>query len=646
MENLIQNDFVTLTGAGVRIGIIDSGFDKARYNSQIVEGCNFSKSSVNEDDDYSDLIGHGTACVGLISSKVPQSELYPVKIFDYELAVDIDTLIQAITWCVEQKLHVINLSLGTTDIADRGRLQDACDYAYENNVFIVAATSNEGRESYPALLPNVFGVNAGKIRSKYAYYFDKKCPIQCIARGDRQRLGWLDNKQVFMGGTSFACPHIAAIIAIFVEQFSGIRFQELCELLEKYSLSEQPPLVDGQEYYDFNHSLSVKEQVNVKLSNVHAQGNIEWIKKAVIFPYNKEMHSLVRFRDLLPFQITHVVDVISKRTIGKDAGEVIGAERANLVIQKDFESCLSDSDTVILGYLDEISRIKKRDVLEEVLQTVLKHRKNVYSLTPLTNKKYPELLAEFENFDLHIGSPVVEFKDFEILSKSFDYREKSQKPIVGVFGTSPQQGKFTTQLALRQALQKVGYKVGQLGTEHQSTLFGFDFTFPNGYDGYQNVQIPMDLHIPLLQRVMVGIEREDPHIIVVGGQSGLIPYNYAEKSSAYTLPSLILLMGIIPDAYILVVNSIDEHAFIRETMQALEAIGKGKTILLVFSDKKKIVTNRLGVSQVVSQPLSDLEIKGTESRLEAEFDLPATEVISARGRKKMVSVVEDFFEAK
>ena len=117
-------------------------------------------------------------------------------------------------------------------------------------------------------------------------------------------------------------------------------------------------------------------------------------------------------------------------------------------------------------------------------------------------------------------------------------------------------------MVLRRELQKLGYKVGQVGTEHQSALFGFDFTFPNGYDGHHNIQIPMDLHITLLHSVMAGIEHNDPHIIIVGGQSGIIPYSYAEKSQGYTLSSLIMIMGTVPDAYILVVNSIDELDYI------------------------------------------------------------------------------------
>ena len=321
----------------------------------------------------------------------------------------------------------------------------------------------------------------------------------------------------------------------------------------------------------------------------------------------------------------------------------MGRKKSGLIVRKHIKDCLSSCETIILGYLDEISRIKKRDILKEMLELALKFEKNVYSLTPITRDNYPQLADEFKRKGLHLGSPIVDVSVLENITKTFSCHEKSQRPIVGVFGTSPQQGKFTTQLALRQGLQKIGYKVGQLGTEHQSALFGFDFTFPNGYDGYQNIRIPMDTHIPLLQSVMVGIEREDPHIIIVGGQSGLIPYSYAEKSPGYTLPSLILLMGTLPDAYILVVNSIDELDYIRETMQVLRGLGKGEIILLVFSDKRKEVGYRFGKQTISNRPLSKEEIRETSTRLEEAFGIPATEVISDNGRKKMTYAVVNYF---
>jgi uncharacterized NAD-dependent epimerase/dehydratase family protein len=648
MNSTFGDDFSTCTAKNVRIGIIDSGYSPGKHKIRIGDGINLStngsvNSEVKLNKDYTDNIGHGTACAGIIHKKAPESEIFPVKIFNTELVSDIDKLTKAIEWCIKNKLHIINLSLGTTETENKNKLQEICDIALSKSIFIIAAISNDKQESYPAALSNVYGVNAGKVRGKYDYYFDQKSPIQFIARGDRQRLDWIDGKQIFLGGTSFAAPHITAIVALIIQKYPDISFVELNRLLKKYSLTETPLLVDGNEFYNIPGVTKAQTKPGEKLANIHQQNNIKWIKKAVIFPYNKEMHSLVRYKDLLPFQILHIVDVVGKRTIGKDSGEIIGDNKSGIIVEKKIDNCLKEVDTIILGYLDEISRIKKRDVLKEILELAIEHKKNVYSLTPVTKENYPEQFSKFKDKKLHISSPVISYSDFENITKTFDWRIPSKKPVIGVFGTSPQQGKFTSQLALRQELQKLGYKVGQLGTEHQSALFGFDFTFPNGYDGQHNIRIPMDLHITLLHSVLAGIENMDNHITIVGGQSGIIPYSFAEKSQGYTLSSLILILGTQPDAYILVVNSVDEMEFIQENINVLKGLGRGETILLVFSDKKKEILNTFGRSSIVNQQLNRDEIQELTKKLEDRFGIPATEVISDGGRKRMAVTVENYF---
>ena len=634
MEHL----FFRLTGTGTRVGVIDSGFNVGHKDVHVLNGTSFCNGDAQRDSNYKDMIGHGTACIGVIHSKAPNAEFLPVKIFESELITTMDILCKAIYWCVEHHCHIINLSLGTLDVSNSDILKEACDFAHKHQTFIVAATSNDGQPSIPASFPNVFGVAGGKVSGKFDYFYDPQEKIQFVARGDRQRLNWLEDKQIFMGGSSFAAPHISGLIALIIEKYDGITFNDLTEILKLHSLNQCPELVDSSTYA---MSEIPRSRPDVSIRDIDKANTPGWIEEAVIFPYNKEMHGLVRFRELLPFRITRVADVVGKRTIGKDSGEVIGGAESNLIIQQNLEDCLQYGDTLVLGYLDEISRIKKRDVLQESLELALKHNKNVYSLSSIANNQYESISKAFEEKHLHYAAPTIDFATYEALTKTYDWRSRSQKPVVGMFGTGPQQGKFTTQLALRKQLQKIGYKVGQLGTEHQSALFDFDFTFPNGYDGQRSIQIPMDLHIPLLNSAMVGIEQLDPDIIIVGGQSGIIPHNFYEKSQSYTLPSLILLFGTVPDAYILLVNSIDEPEFIQENIRVLESLGKGKVILLVFSDKKKIVNDT--VHTVVSQPLCREEICQTVLRLESTHCIPATEIISAEGRKKMADVVINFF---
>lgn len=635
--------FDGLTGAGVTVGIIDSGYSPGGAASHVVEGVDLTTDREGVAPlNWSDRIGHGTACAGIISRKAPNARLFPIKVFANDLVTDTGRLIDGIEWGVEHGLKVLNLSLGTTETAAREELAVVCKAASEKRVLLVAATSNDGRASWPASLPGVFGVAAGKVTGKYSFFFQASEAIQFIARGDPQRLDWIDGHQVFLGGSSFAAPHVTAILALLLERYPGATFEDLCSILERLSLPERPTLVDPQTAMVSLPSPLGKDAPE-RLGDLHQQTALDWVKRAVIYPYNKEMHSLVRGRTQLCFELTQVVDVVGGRCIGRDSGAVIGIEDTGIVVHKDLEGCLGDVDTVVVGYLDQISRIKGHDHLRQVLDLALEHGKNVYSLSPLDVESYADILSQFRDHGLHVTAPMITYADFEQITARFDWRHESQKPVVGVFGTSPSQGKFTTQLALRRELQSLGYKVGQVGTEHQSALFGFDFTFPNGYDGLRSVRIPLDLHTPLLQSVMAGIEQDDPDIIIVGTQSGVIPHSFAEKTPGYTLTTLAVLFGTLPDAYVLVVNSMDEEAFIQQTMDTLKALGKGKTIALVFSDKRKEEKTHLGRSFFSSIQMSAAEMAATAARLESRFQLPVTEVVTETGRQKLVTAAVDFF---
>ena len=117
------------TGAGVRVAVMDSGINAQHSHvGFLAGGIAFSATEdgeVRESSDYADRLGHGTALAGILRAKAPQVELYAVKIFTDRLASSIAVLDTALRWAIEQRMQVINLSLGTTNVAHRSRLVPA-----------------------------------------------------------------------------------------------------------------------------------------------------------------------------------------------------------------------------------------------------------------------------------------------------------------------------------------------------------------------------------------------------------------------------------------------------------------------------------------------------------------------------------------
>ena len=359
--------------------------------------------------------------------------------------------------------------------------------------------------------------------------------------------------------------------------------------------------------------------------------------------FNKEMHGLVRFRDLLSFEIAGIADPVGKGLVGKDAGEAIGIAPVGVRIVPRLQDALKGADTLILGYVDELARMANRDLLKESIQTALDQGVHVFSFLPVPPSVYSDLYMAARKKGLKIVYPNVSQGEVQNILQHPQKERPVDVPVLGVFGTSSQQGKFTVQLALRRKLLEMGYKVAQVGTEHHAELFGIDFAFPMGYAS--PLQLPLQVYVPYLDHKMKEIcRKKKPEIMLVGSQSGTIPYDVIEHDT-HSLPSIAFLLGTKPDACILVVNSIDPDEYIRDTINAIQALGQVPTILLAMSDKEKHIRAAYGRTMITPRQMSREEIDGKLQHLEETFEMPAVEIVSEAGQQRMVETVIKHFAA-
>ena len=631
--------FPELTGRGVKVAVVDSGIDPAHPRiGEIAGGVDISigpHAQVRFGTDFTDLAGHGTACAGIIRRKAPEARLYSIRIFDESLVVHARSLVAAIRWATEGGMDVINMSLGTTEFLDE--IEEACREAVERGVILIAAGHNEGLKSFPAAIPGVIGVTGGKGFGRYEYSYREG--IECIARGDEQRLCWLNPKEVMMGGTSFAAPHIAGIVALIREAHPGATVDTVREILKANAVDEISEADGKAPFAAVSESPLPGYRLDFKMEK-----RFDWIRRAVLYPYNKEMHAFIRFRDLLDFEVVGVADPVGKGLVGKDVGEAIGTAPAGLRVEPNLGEALRNADTLILGYVDRLGNIAKRDLLYDSIRVALEHGLHVFSFLPVPSQVYPELYEIARKRKLKIAYPSISFEEVEDIVLNSRNASDVDVPVLGVFGTSSRQGKFTLQLAMRRKLIQNGYRVGQLGTEHHAELFGMDLSFPMGYAS--PLDLPLQYYVPYLDYMMKEINRQrQPDIVLVGSQSGTIPFDVS-VSDTHTLPSLAFLLGTRPDASILVVNGIDPDDYIRDTLDALCKIGKAPAILLAMSDQEKQIKKAYGRALVISRQMSRDEIDRKLRYLEGTFKIPAVEIVSEDGQQKMLDRVIDHFSCR
>lgn len=176
----------------IKVAVIDSGIDKT--HPDLVGVYKGGKDFFANDDDPNDENGHGTHVAGTIAATdnefgvvgmASKIELYALRALGGQPSPSgaVSGIIKAIEWAVENKINVINLSLG----AESGSqlYKEAFDKASDAGVLAIAASGNDGLDfvSFPAAYPTVIAVGAISENQAIAEFSNKGAELRLVAPG-------------------------------------------------------------------------------------------------------------------------------------------------------------------------------------------------------------------------------------------------------------------------------------------------------------------------------------------------------------------------------------------------------------------------------------------------------------------------------
>ncbi len=180
MTTLSLADLPGLTGAGVRVAVIDSGVHAAHPHVQGVACAIGIDEHGCLNDAGVDRLGHGTAVTAVIREKAPEAEILVARVFIGELRATAEALSAGLRWAAEARARLVNLSLGTTNPAHEAMLAEAVAEARLAGVTIVAAAPQDGRRWLPGALPGVVAVTLDWTLPREA------CQVAWLAEGGAQ----------------------------------------------------------------------------------------------------------------------------------------------------------------------------------------------------------------------------------------------------------------------------------------------------------------------------------------------------------------------------------------------------------------------------------------------------------------------------
>lgn len=270
------SNFGGLTGRGVKIGVIDTGIQKDNPQLKVYGGYNF----VSNNSFYGDSNGHGTHVAGIISGKpngngfsgiAPDAKLYALKVLNNYGEGYASDIIAAIDWAIQNKLDIVNLSLGQQE--PLYALENAVNRAYENGLLVVAAAGNEGGSDsveYPAKYSSVIAVSALTSKNTLASYSSSGKEVEVSAPGEYILSTYMGSQFAYLSGTSMAAPHVAGVLALYKQEYPQYSNIQLRDLLDKSSIDLGPPGRD----YSFGYGLVRAPFILPKSKNtvIHFQG--------------------------------------------------------------------------------------------------------------------------------------------------------------------------------------------------------------------------------------------------------------------------------------------------------------------------------------------------------------------------------------
>jgi subtilisin family serine protease len=222
--------FAGRTGRGIRVAVIDSGVNSAHPHIGPISGGVTIGDQV-EEGIYIDLMGHGTAVMAAIQEKAPDAEYFAVRVFYSALRTSIDYLLRAIEWSIEQRVQVINLSLGTPNPVHASRFAPLIARAEESGTILVSARDASGTPALPGSLPGVIGVSLDWDCPRESYHSKQTADgTEWYASGYPRDLPGLARARN-LHGISFAVANMAGFVIRACEGLEPPTYANICAAL-------------------------------------------------------------------------------------------------------------------------------------------------------------------------------------------------------------------------------------------------------------------------------------------------------------------------------------------------------------------------------------------------------------------------------
>jgi subtilisin len=231
-------------GRGVRVLVLDSGIETSHPDLAGATICSYRVELDGDsdlrrivEDDAGDVYGHGTAVASILHRFAPAATIDSVKVIGRPVGSS-HFVVAALHWGIDQGYDVINCSFTSQEAQHLPRYKAAVDRAFCRNVLIVSACNNKEywRVEYPGSFPSVISTSFADLPGLTIRRRTGEL-VEFVARGQDVRVSWKGGGHRVISGSSFAAPHLSALVARIRQTHPHWNACQVKSLL--YELAEQ-----------------------------------------------------------------------------------------------------------------------------------------------------------------------------------------------------------------------------------------------------------------------------------------------------------------------------------------------------------------------------------------------------------------------
>lgn len=228
----------------IKAAILDDGVNikyannvKLSGNFELVDNCVVEYDSNNNYES-----SHGTECAGIFCSYARNYELISIKILDEKRTGCKHDLIDALKWCRDRGIELINLSIGSSCYQDYNEIKSTIEELQANGIIIVAACCNRNIRTYPASLPEVIGVRAdltGALAENEFVFIDKPHDGINIVAYNRSIYYLPNGEKRLIPANSYAAPFITALVCNYMSEMEYYDLDTISQFLKAGSVNRE-----------------------------------------------------------------------------------------------------------------------------------------------------------------------------------------------------------------------------------------------------------------------------------------------------------------------------------------------------------------------------------------------------------------------